>query len=123
MIVEDDLLLLKAYGIKFKQEGWNTVLLSEGSAAMSYLNEAPPDAVLLDIELPGTSGLALLEAMRKDDRWVDTPVFVLTNSDKKDDRVHAEKLGAIEYIVKVNTGINDIIEKIKQFHLHETSRK
>lgn len=122
LIVEDDLFLLKAYGIKFKQEGWNTVLLSEGAAAMAYLSEVPPDVAILDLALPGTSGFEIFEAIRKDVRWKNTPIFILTNSDREEDSARAKKLGAVEYIVKVNTGINDIVEKIK-FYLHETYRK
>lgn len=123
LVIEDDLLLLKAYGIKFKQEGWNTVLLSEGAAAMAYLSEVPPDMLLLDLSLPGTSGFEILEAIRKDDKWKETPVFILTNSAQEDDRVRTQKLGAIEYIVKVDNGINDIVKKIKKFYLHGTSVK
>jgi DNA-binding response OmpR family regulator len=122
LIVEDDLFLLKAYGIKFKQEGWHTVLLSEGAAAMTYLAEAPPDVVILDLALPGTSGFEIFEAIRKDARWKDIPVFVLTNSDQGEDLARAKKLGAAEYIVKVNTGINDIVEKIK-IYIHEHRKK
>lgn len=113
LIIEDDLFLLKAYGIKFKQEGWTTILLSEGAAAMTYLAETPPDVVILDLALPGTSGFEIFEAIRKDTKWKDTPVFVLTNSDQGEDLARAKKLGAVEYIVKVNTGINEIVEKIK----------
>lgn len=121
LVIEDDLLLLKVYGIRFKQEGWKTVLLSEGASAMAYLNEAPPDAILLDIDLPGTSGFEILEAIRKNDEWKNVLVFVLTNSDNEDDRARAKKLGAIEYAVKVDSGIDTVVEKIKKFYFHEAS--
>lgn len=122
LVVEDDLLLLKAYGIKFKQEGWNTVLLSDGASAMAYLNEIPPDAILCDLSLPGTSGFQILQAMRKNNTWKDVPVFILTNSDTPEDRARAGGLGAIEYLVKVDNGIDAVVEKVKKSYAHETSR-
>lgn len=112
LVVEDDLLLLKAYGIKFKKEGCNTVLLSNGGKAMEYLEEAPPDAVLLGLTLPETSGLEILEAIRKNTAWKSVPVFVLVNSAQKDDCARAKELGAIACIAKADSAIDDIVKKI-----------
>jgi DNA-binding response OmpR family regulator len=114
VIIEDDLFLLKAYGIKFKKQGWNTVLLADGVKAMGYLGETPPEIVLLDLMIPGPSGFEILEAMRKDERWKNVPVFVLTNLGQEESRERAEALGITEYIVKVNSRIDDVVAKIKK---------
>lgn len=114
LIIEDDLFLLKAYGIKCKKEGWEAILLSEGAQAIDYLNKPPPDVVLLDIMLPGTSGFQILEDLRKNDQWKSVPVFVLTNLSEKKDRERARELGATEYIVKSDSKIDDIIEKVRK---------
>jgi DNA-binding response OmpR family regulator len=97
--------------------------LSNGAEAIEYLGKTPPDAVLLDINLPGTSGFQILEDMRKDAAWKDTPVFILTNSDEKNNRARGEKLGVIDYLLKVNNGINDIVKKISDFYLHGKARR
>lgn len=114
LIIEDDLFLIKAYGMKFKKEGWETILLYDGTQAMAYLMEAPPEVVLLDLMLPGPSGFEVLEAMRKNERWKDVPVIILTNLSQEDDRARGERLGAVEYVVKVNSRIDDVVEKIKK---------
>lgn len=120
LIVEDDLLLLKTYGIKFKKEGCDTILLSDGEKAMEYLKETPPHAVLLGLALPGPSGFEILEAMRKSTAWQDIPVFILVNSAQKDECVRAEELGAIACIAKAENGIDDIVEKIcSEIRVHE----
>jgi DNA-binding response OmpR family regulator len=114
LIIEDDLFLVKAYGMKFKKEGWSTELITDGNKALEALSGEPPDVVLLDLMLPGPSGFEILEAMRKNDRWKNVPVFILTNLSQEDDRARADKLGVVEYIVKVNSRINDVVEKIKK---------
>lgn len=114
VVIEDDLLLLKAYGIKFKKEGWNTVLLPDGRTAMNYLGEIPPDAVLLDLMIPEPSGFEILEALRKNEQWKNVPVFVLTNAGQEESRERAEQLGITEYLVKVDTRIDDVVAKIKK---------
>lgn len=114
LIIEDDLFLVKAYGMKFKKEGWSTELITDGNKALEAIEGDTPDAILLDLMLPGPSGFEVLEAMRKNERWKNIPVFILTNLNQEDDRARADNLGVVEYIVKVNSRINDVVEKIKK---------
>ncbi len=124
LIIEDDLLLLKAYGIKFKKEGWDAVLLSDGAKAMEYFDEPPPDVVLLDLMLHVPRGFEVFEALRKAEKWQNVPVFILASSKTEDDclRAKAGKLGAVACFHKAQHDMNDIVENIKTFYLHDTTR-
>ncbi len=124
VIIEDDLFLLKAYGIKFKKEEWNAVLLSDGAKAMEYFDGSPPDAVLLDLMLHIPRGFEVFEAMRKEEKWKNVPVFVLASSKTEDDclRAKAGKLGAVACFHKGQHGIEEIVESIKMFYFHDTAR-
>jgi DNA-binding response OmpR family regulator len=116
LVVEDDPFLVKAYQLKFAQEGAEVTSITDGKKAMDYIKaNKPSDIVLLDIMLPGMSGFDILKDLRAIQEWKDVPVIILTNLGQSQDMDKAKELGAQEYIVKANTRIADIIERVKGF--------
>ena len=78
-----------------------TVSVAEGGArALEMLREAPVDLVLLDIEMPGMSGLEVLKALRQTTTRADLPVIMATARDQGEDIVEALNLGANDYVTK-----------------------
>ncbi len=85
-------------------------IASDGEEALDYLfhrgryvehGSAPrPDLILLDLNLPGTSGIQVLRAMKQDQRLRRTPVVVLTTSAKTPDIEQSYALGCNSYVVK-----------------------
>lgn len=114
-IVEDEVLLVKAYQAKFEKEKAEVWIASDGKEALSYLKKDPPNIVLLDLMLPGVSGFDILEAIRKNDKWKKVPVIVLTNLGQLQDVDRCKALGIEEYIIKANSKINDVAEKVKKY--------
>lgn len=112
-IVEDDVFLVKAYQIKLEKEGIKVWTATDGKEALTFLEKDPPSAVMLDLMLPHVSGFEVLAAIRQREKWKNVPVFVLTNLGQPQDTQRCQELGVAEYIVKANTKINDIIEKVK----------
>ena len=115
LIIEDELFLVQAYKIKFEKEGVNILVANDGKAALEFLAKDPPDVVLLDLLLPGVSGFEVLEAMRKNEKWKTVPVIILTNMGQPQDMERGKALGVSDYIIKANTKINDIVEKVKKY--------
>ena len=115
LVVEDDVFLVKAYQIKFEKEGAEVQIASDGDTAMKMLEKDPPDVVLLDLMLPGKSGFEILEAIRKNSRWKDVPVLILTNLGQAADIERGQSLKATDYIIKANTKIEDIVKKVKRY--------
>lgn len=80
--------------------------IDDGELAMEHVDaieagqQAAPDIVLLDLNLPRVSGDTLLERMRQSGAMANVPVLVLTSSDSPRDRRLAERLGATGYIHK-----------------------
>jgi CheY-like chemotaxis protein len=74
----------------------------DGEEALAFLQHAPhlPDLVILDINMPRSSGHDVLQAMRGDARLAQLPVLVLTSSDASRDVEMAKAAGACGYIVK-----------------------
>lgn len=113
LVVEDDFFLVQAYQDKFEKEGVNVLTAMDGRTALSFLEKDPPDAVLLDLMLPGVNGFDVLVAIKQNTKWKSVPVIILTNLGQDQDMKRGLSLGANEYIVKANIKISDLVEKIK----------
>ena len=114
-IVEDDAFLLKAYRVKFEQEGAEVWEAADGKSAISFLEKNPPNIVLLDLMLPGLSGFEVLETIRKHPRWKNVPVIILSNLGQEQDIEQGKKLGIADYIIKADVKISDVISKVKKY--------
>jgi two-component system sensor histidine kinase/response regulator len=114
-VVEDDLFLIQAYQAKLKKENLEVWIATNGKEALSYLEKDPPNVVLLDLLLPGVSGFEFLSALRKNERWKNVPVLILSNLSQPENIETAKSLGAVEYIVKAETKINDVMERVKKY--------
>lgn len=79
------------------REGFDVETADTGEAALAAVSDQRPDLVLLDINMPGMGGLAVMTRLREDHN---IPVILLTGRDQEDDRVAGLELGAEDYIVK-----------------------
>lgn len=98
LLVEDDPMLGAALTAALRQEGFNVVLCASVGAAHTALIDHGFAAVLLDLGLPGGSGLEVLSAMRS--RYDPTPVLIITARDQLSERVRGLNAGADDYIIK-----------------------
>lgn len=100
LLVEDDALLAETLVDTLGLEGHDVCHLADGDAARARLSVPGHGAtlVLLDLNLPGCNGLAVLDALRRHDR--DTPVLILTARGAVEDRVRGLDLGADDYLAK-----------------------
>lgn len=115
LVVEDDLFLIRAYQIKFEKEGYEVWVATEGNTALEFLKKDPADIVLLDLMLPGVSGFDILIEIRKNPKWKDVPVIILTNLGQQQDIDRGKELNVKEYIVKANVKISDVVEKVREY--------
>jgi len=97
-IIEDNFALARGLGHRLQDEGHAVDLLGNGEEADDFLADAGADLVILDINLPGMSGLEVLKNMRR--RGDETPVLMLTARGETRDRVAGLDLGADDYLVK-----------------------
>jgi DNA-binding response OmpR family regulator len=98
LVVEDERKLAQVLASALKAEHYDVVLAPTGEDGFYRANAETFDLVLLDLMLPGRSGLEILETLRK--RHLQTPVLILTARDGIDDRVLGLDLGADDYLVK-----------------------
>jgi len=113
--VEDDIFLVKVYKTVFEKEQIEVWIAANGNEALKFLEKEPPDAVLLDLMLPGISGFDVLAEIRKNEKWKKVPVIILSNLGQPQDMERGKALGANEYIVKSNVKINEVVETVKKY--------
>jgi len=112
LIVEDDKFLSSAYRMKFKKTDFEVKVAMDGEEALRILALFTPDLILLDLVMPRKDGFALLEELRKNEKWAKIPVIVATNLEQKEDLEKAKGLGVTDYVIKSNSSIADIVAKI-----------
>ncbi|MEW6171172.1 MAG: response regulator, partial [Candidatus Omnitrophota bacterium] len=91
---------------------YEVIVAYDGKEALEKIKKDKPDAVLLDIMMPGIDGIEVLKRIRKDDAKL--PVFILTASSNEDRFKLAEEFGASGFIVKTND-LNKEIFNITNF--------
>lgn len=98
LVVEDDLRIQKALHRLFTGEGYGTVEAHDGSAGLEHFRTSSPDAVVLDLMLPGLSGRELCKSFKSSSP--ETPVIVLSAVAEVADKVLLLELGADDYMTK-----------------------
>ena len=105
LLVEDD--VLDAIDIRRTLDKlkilYHLNVASNGETAIEFLNNsenATPDIVLIDINMPRMNGLELLSIIRRNPQWKDLKSFIITTSDEKPDKEAAVALNVSGYIVK-----------------------
>ena len=98
LVVDDEPAVRTSLERALSLEGYNVDLAADGAEALDRLAAAPPDAVVLDVNMPRLDGLEVCRRLRQaGDR---TPVLMLTARDAVDDRVEGLDAGADDYLVK-----------------------
>lgn len=114
LVVEDDNFLANAYRVKLNKAGFEVKNAYDGIEALSVLQTYIPDLILLDIVMPKKDGFATLEEIKKQDQLKNIPVILASNLGQKEDMDRGLKLGAIEFFVKTEFSLNNLIEKINK---------
>ena len=113
LVVEDDPFYSKIYKTKLAKEKIESQLVSNGNEALKAVATLRPGLILLDLIMPGKDGFETLTELKADPAVRDIPVIVLSNLSQEEDIERIKELGAIEYLVKANVPIQEVIDKVK----------
>lgn len=112
LIAEDDKYLRNAIRVKLEKAGFLVVTAEDGQEAMNYLETDLPDVIILDLVMPVKDGFSVLEEVKSNSMTKKIPVVVASNLGQKEDIDKATRLGAIDYIVKANLSLEELVAKI-----------
>nr|WP_295971627.1 response regulator transcription factor [uncultured Bacillus sp.] len=110
LVVEDEVKILRLLELELEYEGYEVGKATDGLQAFDLFQSRQWDLVLLDIMLPGISGIELLRRIRMHDTY--TPVLLLTAKSSVEDKVSGLDLGANDYITKPFQ-IEEILARIR----------
>ena len=100
LVVEDDKDIADLIGHYLQKAGYLVETVSSGSAVVPRVRATPPDAIVLDLMLPGMDGLLVCQALRGDPLTASIPVIMLTARGEEADRIAGLELGADDYVTK-----------------------
>lgn len=109
LIIEDEEFLVDLLRYKFEERHHRVEVAMSVGRATEILAEQPISLILLDIMLPDMNGFEFLTVLKKDDRFKNIPVIIISNLGQKHDIERGLSLGAVEYIIKANVSPSEII--------------
>ena len=112
LIVEDEETLAASLELKLKHSGYQVAVARNGREALVLLAKQKFDIMLLDLIMPEMNGFETLEEMKRLEYKL--PIIVTTNLSQGEDLQKAKSLGAIDYIVKADTPLKVIVDRIHE---------
>ena len=97
LAVDDEPPILRALSANLRARGYDVQLATTGEEALETAAQHKPDAIILDLGLPGLSGLEVIRGLRG---WTDTPIIILSARDAQTEKVAALDAGADDYVTK-----------------------
>ena len=100
LLVEDEPTIADVVARYLRRAGYETHVVGDGAAALTAVADHRPDLVVLDVMLPGISGLEVMRRLREDGTTNGVAILLLTARSEEADRVGGLRLGADDYVVK-----------------------
>jgi two-component system KDP operon response regulator KdpE len=97
LVVDDEAGVLRLMKLELTAQGFRVITAADGEEALRLAEEQRPDAIVLDIMMPGISGLEVMRRLRERSN---VPIILVTAKDKDSDKVRGLELGADDYVVK-----------------------
>ncbi len=112
LIVEDDQPTIEAMAFILNKRSIRADTALNGEEAIERLKKEKYDLVLLDLLLPKKNGFEVIKAIKTNGSSKNAKILVFSNLGQKEDVEKAMALGADDYIIKADTGINKLVERI-----------
>ena len=113
LIIEDDQIVANVYRNKLAVEGYQTESALDGESGLKLMRTLKPDTIILDLMLPGISGLDVIKQIRSEEEFAKTPIIVFSNTYLTNMIQEAWKAGATKCISKTNCSPKEVVEVVR----------
>jgi len=114
LLVEDEAGLRELYEDELQKAGYLVFAVGNGEEGLSIAASRLPSIILLDVMLPGQSGLDVLAILKANQKTANIPVVMMSALEDTDDRARGMSLGAKAYWGKNEVDPTSLVDKIKQ---------
>ena len=119
LVVEDDKFLGREIGMALEGGGHEVFWIKNSDEVSEALESQSFDLIFLDIMLPGNKdGYALLAEMKNSEKYKNVPVVMLSNLGQMSEIDKAMEMGAMDYVVKSNIDLDNLVELTSKKFLH-----
>ncbi len=115
MLIEDEPNIIEAIRFLLTRDGWEVETHSDGTDAVAVICAAAPDLLILDVMLPGKSGMDILRDLRELKELAALPVLMLTARGQARDRELAEKMGVSRFMTKPFSN-TEVLTAVRDLH-------
>ena len=115
VLIEDEPNIIEAIRFLLTRDGWQVETHSDGVDALDVIRAAEPDLVILDLMLPGRSGMDILRDLREEETLKELPVLMLTARGQMRDREMAEKAGVSRFMTKPFSNA-EVMDAVRDLH-------
>jgi len=112
VLADDEQFIAIAYKDGLERAGYDITVAHNGAEALEAVKSTKPDLVLLDLIMPKLNGFEVLKAIKADPAIKDIPVIILSNLSQPTDETEARQSGALDFIVKADISLKDLVERI-----------
>ena len=113
LLIEDDKFLRKAAEATLQRHGFGVLTATNGEEGLKLAQSDAPDLILLDLIMPKMNGFEVLRRLKGEPATSRIPVVVLSNLGQQNDSVMARELGALDYWIKSNVGLEELAGRVK----------
>lgn len=114
LTIEDDATLQQAIKTCLERNGLKVIQATNGEEGIQKAKQEKPDLILLDLILPEKDGYHVIFELQKKPDLKKIPIIILTVIDSKTSHAECKCYGAVDYIIKSDTTIDEVVNKIKK---------
>jgi DNA-binding response OmpR family regulator len=112
LVIDDEPELVKLLDYNLSKAGYLVISAKDGESGLAAARKHAPDAIILDIMMPGLDGWEVCKRLRQDPATAALPLLMLTAKGEEGDRVLGLELGADDYVTKP-FGVRELIARVK----------
>ena len=122
LVVDDEPDVLELVVFHLKKEKYKVAIADNGDKALKIAREQVPNLIILDLMLPGISGLEICQLLKQNPKTTEIPILMLTARAGEEDRVRGLELGAHDYVTKPFSP-RELVLRVNNLLLHKKSDK
>jgi two-component system phosphate regulon response regulator PhoB len=129
LLVDDEPAIRTICRVNLEGDGFAVREAADGEEGLEEVRQRPPSLVLLDVMMPGVDGWGMAEELRSDARTRDIPVVFLSARAATEDRLRAQQLGAVGYVVKpfdpveLAGTVREVLERVARGEREQLNRE